>query len=455
MLRHSLFISTALIVTACAGTPQLAIAPELDLPDAYFSVPETAGPQDPDWVASLGDPALEDLVAEAMGANPGLAIARANLEAALASARAAGAPRLPSAEGTVSGTVRDIAVGSPEVYSAGIEITWQADVWGRISDAARAGTLSAEASAADLAGAQLSIAASVANNWFALAEARLQRELAERDVETRSRQLEIVERRFVRGIARSSDVRTARSALASSQAALATRRRAEAAASRTLQIALGRYPDSTLQAAGQLPELGVLPEPGTPEALISRRPDLIAAERRLAAAGYSADAARKALYPSLNLRGVVSGQSSGTSDLFSSANLVESLAASITAPLFRGGALRAERDRAAAAARAQAARYVETSLTALREVENALQSDAWLAERLEAQQTARDEAAAALELVERQYASGVGTIFELIDAQTRLIQAESQLITARRDRLDNRVALHLAIAGPFAAASAQ
>lgn len=451
MLRHSLVLSTALLLTACAGTSQLGTAPELDLPPAFVSAPETFGPQDPDWVGALGDQALGGLVLEAMAGNPGLAAARANLEAALASARAAGAPRLPSVEATASGTVRETAVGSPELYSAGMEITWQADVWGRISDAARAGTLSAEASAADLAGAQLSVAASVANTWFAFTEARLQRELAERDVDTRTRQLEIVERRFVRGVARSSDVRTARSALASSQAALAQRQRAEADTARSLQTALGRYPDGALEAASALPELGALPPPGTPEALISRRPDIIAAERRLAAAGYSADAARKALYPSLNLRGVVSGQSGGTSDLFTTANLVESLTASITAPLFRGGALRAERDRAAAAARAQAARYVETSLTALREVESALQADRLLSERLIAQQTAREEAAAALELVERQYASGVGTIFELIDAQTRLIQAESQLISARRDRLDNRIALHLAIAGPFAA----
>lgn len=455
MFRLSLILSTALVVTACAGTPPLATAPDLDLPDAYVSAPTIAGPQHPDWVVALGDEALAGLVAEAMSANPGLGVARANLEAAMASARAARAPRLPSADASTSATIRDVAVGSSEVYSAGIEVTWQADVWGRISDAARAGAFSAEASAADLAGAELLVAANVANAWFAFTEARLQRELSQRDVDTRTRQLEIVERRFVRGVARSSDVRTARSALASSRAALAVRERNEATTARTLQVALGRYPDGALEAASRLPDLGVLPASGTPEELIARRPDILAAEFRLAAAGYSAEAARKALYPSLSLRGLVTGSAADPSDVFSSANLVESLTASIVAPLFRGGALRAERDRTAAAARAQAARYVEVSLAALREVENALQSDRLLAERVAAQQTAQEEAAAALELVERQYASGVGTIFELIDAQTRLIQAESQLISARRDRLDNRIALHLAIAGPFAASDIQ
>ncbi|MGY6532979.1 efflux transporter outer membrane subunit [Glycocaulis sp.] len=452
MFRHSLILSTALFVTACAGTAPLSVAPEMELPGTYVSAPDTAGPQHPDWVSAFGDDALGGLVNEGISANPGLAIVRANLDAARASARAAGAPRLPSVDASTSATVRDIAVGSPEVYSAGIEVVWQADIWGRISDGARAGTLSAEAAAADLAGAELTVAANVVSTWFAFTEARLQRELAERDVETRARQLEIVERRFVRGVARSSDVRTARSALASSQAALTVRERTEAQTARNLQTALGRYPDGAIEAARLLPDLGELPAPGTPEQLISRRPDVVAAELRLGAAGFSAEAARKALYPSLTLRGNVGGQAASPSDVFSSANMVESLAASLAAPLFRGGALRAERDRTAALARAQAARYVETSLTALREVENALQSDVFLANRVSAQQTALEEAAAALELVERQYASGVGTIFELIDAQTRLTQAESQLISARRERLDNRVALHLAIAGPFAAA---
>lgn len=447
MLRYSLILSSSLIVVACAGTPQLSTAPELALPDAYTSAPAAAAPQETDWVAALGDDALGGLVSTALVNNPNLAAARANTDAARASARAGQAPRLPSAE------IRTTAVTRPagEVYSAGLEVSWQADVWGRISNLARASALSAEAAEADLAGAQLSIAASVASTWFSLTEARLQRELSERDVATRQRQLDIVERRFVRGVVRSSDVRTARSALASAQATLALRQRSEIQTARILQTQLGEYPDGAIAAGDVLPQLTPLPSPGTPEMLISRRPDIVAAEFRLAAAGFSAEAARKALYPSLSLVGAYSGQSPDVSDLFSASTLVESLTASITTPIFRAGALRAERDRTAALARAQAALYVDTSLTALREVENALTADGLLAERVSALETARAEAEAALALVERQYASGVGTIFELIDAQSRLTQAEGQLITARRERIDNRIALHLAIAGPFSA----
>ena len=94
---------------------------------------------------------------------------------------------------------------------------------------------------------------------------------------------------------------------------------------------------------------------------------------------------------------------------------------------------------------------MNTALTALRETENAIDADARLAERVSALTDAVVEAEAALELVERQYASGVASIFELIDAQTRLINANANLIAARADRVDNRIALHLAIAGDFAA----
>lgn len=445
MLRHSLILSSSLFVVACAGTPQLSVAPDLALPGTYMAAPETLAPQETDWVAALGDPALADLIGTALANNPQLAAARANTDAARASARAGQAPRLPSLDVRLSGTTRPAG----EVYTTGVDVSWQADVWGRISNLARASTLNAEAAEADYAGAELLIAANVASTWFGLTEARLQRELAERDVATRQRQLDIVERRFTRGVVRSSDVRTARSALASSQATLAIRERTELQTSRGLQTLLGEYPDGAVAPGADLPMLTALPSPGTPGELIRRRPDVVAAEFRLAASGFSAEAARKALYPSLSLSGSYSGQSPELSDLFSTSTLVESLTASITAPIFRAGALRAERDRTAALARAQAASYVDTSLNALREVENALEADALLADRVNALETARAEAQAALELVERQYASGVGTIFELIDAQTRLTQAEGQLISARRERIDNRIALHLAIAGPF------
>lgn len=451
MLRRLSPVLVALSVTACASVPELDATSPVPAPAQFAALDAATEPAVSDWVASLNDPALAGLVSQAMRSNPTVLQARANLEAAQASARASGAARLPTLDGSFSARETDGGFSSGSSFSLGLDASWQADVWGRLTDQARSGALTAEAARADWYGARLTIAANTARAWYSLTEAALQTELSRQDVATRQRQLDIVERRFNRGVSRSSDVRTARSALASSQAGLASRVRAERSAARTLETLLGDYPSASIQAADGLPALSALPSPGAPQDLFENRPDIVAAQARLAAAGFSASAAKKALYPGLSLRADISDSASDLGDVFDADNLVSSVSASILAPIFRGGALRAERDRTAANAERLAAAYVDTALTALREAENAIDADARLEERADALERAATEAAEALALVERQYASGVASIFELIDAQSRLISAQGQLISARAQRVDNRIALHLAIAGDFAA----
>lgn len=451
MIIRSTPLLAALMVSACAGTPMGGASLPGSAPAGFAALPQDAASAPQDWIVSLDDPVLTALVGEAMDSNPSLRAARAGLDAARASARAASGARLPSADGRLGVTESDGPVQSGTSWSATLEASWTADVWGRLGDQARASALSAEAASADWRGARLTIAANVAQAWYGLIDAREQYLLAQRDVETRTRQLENVERRFQRGVVRSSDLRTARSALASSEAALASRERARDTAARTLETLLGRYPANAIALDGALPDLGPVTDPGSPQSLLQRRPDIVAAEARMQAAGFSAEAARKALYPGLSLRAELRDVAADAGGIFDAQDLASSVSASILAPLFRGGQLRAERDRQAALADQASARLVETVLTALREVENALSADALLARRVDALAAASSEAQAALELVEQQYASGIATIFELIDAQTRVIQAQSQLITARRERVDNRIALHLAIAGGFEA----
>lgn len=441
----------ALALAACASTPEFNLSPAVDAPARYAAAPENVEAAASDWVAGFNDPQLTAFVEEALAANPTVASALANFEAAQASARSARSGLLPSLEASLGVSSTDRPSGSTTGYSSGLDASWQADIWGRLTDQARSGSLSAEAARADWYGARLTIAARAARAWYALTAAGEQTELSRRDVETRERQLEIVERRFRRGVARSSDVRTARSALASAEASLASRERAEASATRTLETTLGRYPAAAIAPADELPALSALPNPGAPEALLQRRPDIVAASARLAAAGFSADAARKALYPGLGFSASLSDSADDFGDTLDFDDLVSSISASILAPIFSGGRLRAERDRTAAVAEQLAASLVSTALTGLSEAENAIDADQQLAERVDALAVAAAEAQAALELVERQYASGVATIFELIDAQSRVISSQSQLIAARSDRVDNRIALHLAIAGDFSA----
>lgn len=441
----------ALSLTACAGIADFDTSAPVPTRDAYAALPDTFAPANDDWIAAFDDPQLVALVDQALARNPNVDAARAALAAARAQARVSRAGLLPTLDAQFRAAETDGGQQDGSSFSLGLDASWQADVWGRLSDQARASYLNAEAAEADWRGARLSIAASTARAWYSLTEAALQTELSRQDVATRERQLDIVERRFQRGVARSSDVRTARSALASSRAALASRERAESAAARQVETLVAEYPNADLAAAAALPALGGLPYPGTPEGMLARRPDIVAAEARLESAGYSAEAAAKALYPGLGLSASLTDSARDIENVFDFDNLVAQVAGSITAPIFRGGQLRGQRDQAEAQARRLAALYVDTALTALREAENAIDADQRLAERVAALDEAAQEAEAALELVERQYASGVATIFELIDAQTRLINANSQLISARAARVDNRIGLHLAVAGDFQA----
>ena len=455
MRKSVLVLATALATASCASLPAYEAGESLpQTPAEWVAAPGDTGEQAArDWVAGLGDARLVSLIDEAFQTNPSLNQSFARYRAARAAARVAGADRLPSLNSGLDYTRSEPNVGSgSDSFSLGLSTSWEADLWGRVADGANAASLDAEAAADDVRAAQLSVAGLVAKGWFALIGAHLQTELAERDVATRQASLDLTERRFARGLVRSSDVRTARSVLASSQAALASRRRTEAATSRSLETLLGRYPGARLAPQGDFPALDALGNIGTPQAMLARRPDIRASERRLQSAGLRADAARKALYPSLSLSGGTGTGGANAEDLFDLDTMVSSLTASLVGPIFNGGALRGARDQAQANAEAQLASYVSTVLTAWQEAENAIHADAILAQRVTNLRQAYEEAAEAENLVVRQYSSGVATIFDLLNAQSQRLSAESQYITARADRAANRVDLYLAIAGDFSAA---
>jgi len=452
MIKRTLLLSaTTLVLASCASTAPLArgadaVAPS---PAVWASGSELDSARISDWVSTFGDERLSQLIDEAVGQNPSLLAANARIRAARASARAANAGRLPGINADLGITQRETDISSSTSYSAGLGVSWEADLWGRLASRAQAGMLEFEATDADYENARLSIAGQVSRAWFSLVEASLQTDLAERDLNAKRRSLSLIERRFEAGVSRSSDVRTFRSAVASSQATLASRRRIEAAAARSLEILLGRYPAGSIEHDADLPDLGELVGVGAPGELLARRPDLRAADARLQAAGLQADIARAALLPQLNLTGSLNTGGADPADILDIDTFVATVIGSLTAPIFNGGALRAERDRAQASAEAQLAAYAGTVLAAWREAEDAIYADNLLAERVDALQDAFEQAAAAEELVIRQYGSGLATVFELLDAQSRRFAAEGQYISARRERATNRIDIYLAIGGSF------
>ena len=414
-----------------------------------------AAPEDlptTDWVGSFVDNKLSVLVAQALEANTDIGVAQARYSAALALVDISEADLLPSVNGSAR-ISRTENLGNTFTdrtgFGLGANATWEADLWGRIRNQIGSDELGAAASNADLAGTRLSIAGQVAQNWFDLIEARLLEELSVRDVETQERALRLTTRRFEGGVTGSSDVRLARSQLANSQALQASRRQAVSTFARRLEVLVRRYPADEIQAAVDLPALPKLAGAGSPDYVLRKRPDLLAAERRMQAAGLDVDIARKNLLPRLSLDGGINDNSGSLKKLFDLDSLIADIAAGLTQPIFQGGRLKAAVAQREALLRVQLETYAGTALRAYLEVENALDAESRLFEREQALRVAVDEATKAEERLEIRYTEGLATILQLLDAQSRRLSAEGQLINARAERLANRVRLHVALGGGF------
>jgi len=403
-----------------------------------------------DWISEFNDPVLTSLVQEAMNANANVRAAAARLAAAEAGAKSGRSGLYPRISASSNATRTEIAEDnfpSNSSFNLGGSVSWEVDMWGRIRDTADASDMEADASNADYAGSRLSVAGLTTQTWFNLTEARLLTDLAKRNVETQERALRLTKRRFDGGVSGSSDFRLARSALANAQATLALRKQNEAATARFLETILRRYPADELKAPDDLPTLPPLLGAGSPTEIFLRRPDLLAAERRMQASGLRVDIAQKNLLPRLTLSGGPSTAGGSIGRLFSLDNLIASITSGLTAPLFEGGALRAEIARNEAVMAQQIESYADTTLTAYREVEDALDAEDLLRDREQALEVALEEARKAEERLELRFSEGLASILQLLDAQSRRISAEGQLISARKERLANRVRLHLALGG--------
>ena len=217
--------------------------------------------------------------------------------------------------------------------------------------------------------------------------------------------------------------------------------------SRSLEVLLREYPDESLTAAADLPTLPRLSGAGTPAYVLRHRPDLLAAEDRMRAAGLQVDVARKALLPSLTLSGSLDDNGTALNNVFDVDSLVARLAANLTAPIFQGGRLKANVEQQEAILRQQLEGYTSIIMQAYLEVENALDAENRLAQREAALRVSLNEALMAEERLELRYTEGLATILQLLDSQSRRLNAESQLIGARKERLANRVRLHVALGG--------
>lgn len=470
-LRCAAGLGVLAFVAGCAGTP--TARPDLPLPATGFIA--DAGqtrPVSEQWWRQFEDAQLTAFVEQALDRNPALGQALARMRQAEAQARIARADRLPQIGAGASasrqrqnlaglgalGAIGDLP-GLPDggipssfhssTYALSLDVSWEMDLWGRLSAQTAAARADYLASAENLRAVRQSVAAEAVRLYVGVGEARAQLVLADEMSEAIGEVARQVGNRAAVGIASPTDRALATADFESARAGAAQRREALERSLRQLEIALREYPAGRLETAENLPEVPPAPPPGLPADLLARRPDVAAAELGLHAAGYRLTAARRSFLPAISLTGSAGQLSSELGELLDGNTSVWSIAGAILQPIFQGGRLKAQ-VRAAEGRRDEALEaYAETALRALAEVETALAIEAVLAQREAALAKAADAAEAAVGIAFNRYRAGIDPFMTVLESQQRALDSRSAHIAARRARLDNRIDLHLALGGGF------
>ena len=420
-----------------------------DLPSQWASIQQRIGDVKVSWLEKLNDPALTLLVLEAQKNNRNLQVMSASVDGARALANQAASslsPQLTSVGNTSAGGVE--GSGSKN-FNLGLQASWEADLWGRI----RSGNLAAQenvvAAEAEYKFAQYSLAANVAKTYFVAIEANKQLEIAQKSVDTVVETNRIVQVQFDNGLANQQNISLAKADLASAQDGLVSSKAGQRDATRSLELLLGRYPSAELGVDQSLPILPNSLSAGIPSQLLERRPDLVSAERKVAAAFNRLDAAKAAKLPNLSLSGSLGGASSSLSNILNPANLAWQAIGSLVTPIIDGGRLDAQVEAATADQKAAVASYAQVALNAFADVERSLDQGSVLRKRVAALTTVLLESEKALKIANLQFNEGEISLLDVLILQQRVFSARSNLLSINRASLTQFVNLNLALGGSW------
>lgn len=460
----------AALLSGCAVGPD-HVSPATDVPASYkladgwvVAAPADALDRGP-WWQLFGDTVLDGLAARVEVSNQNIAAATAAYAQARALVReqraaifptvslSAGASRAGSGGGTGSGS-NDSTSRSGNNFQLGIGASWEPDVWGRLGRASTAADANAQASLADLASAKLSAQGELVVNYLVLRQLDAQARLLADTVRGYERVQQITQNRYNAGVAPKTDLLQAQTQLANAQADVLGLSQQRAQLENAIAVLLGQPPAQfTLAAQPWAPTVPAIPV-GVPSTLLLRRPDITAAERRVAVANEQIGIAQSAFYPSINLAASAGLGTSRVADLFSASSSAWSLGLSAAQAVFNAGATRARVDGARAAQEQAVARYRQTVLGAFQSVEDQLAATQVLTQ----QQTLREQASAAANQVEAQvlnrYNAGQVGFTEVVNAQVTALNARRALAQVQVDRQVAAVSLVVALGGGWNSATA-
>ena len=416
------------------------------------------------WWTVFGDSELNALEEQIAAANQNLRIAEARLRQARALVRFNRAALFPTISASVgASSVRDsgnrpfltpnastipgIGHGASGDLLFGLDMSYEIDLWGRVRRTVEAARHEAQATAADLETARLSLQAELALDYFELRAADAQKQLLDETVKAFEAALRLTTNRFEGGAAPKSDVAQAQTQLDTTQAQATDVTVQRAQLEHAIATLIGKPPAafrlSPRPLATPPPDIPV----GMPSQLLERRPDIAAAERRVAEANQQIGIAKAAYYPTVMLNASVGFEGSSFGNLFNASSLLWSVGASITQTIIDGGRRRATSDAAIAAYDATVAGYRQTTLSAFQQVEDNLAALRILEQEAQEQRRAVQSAELSLQLFTNRYRGGVDNYLQVITAQTVTLANQRNEIDILRRRMDASVLLVKAIGG--------
>jgi NodT family efflux transporter outer membrane factor (OMF) lipoprotein len=426
------------------------------LTNPWKAAPVSTNTIQDNWLANFGDTQLNALVAEAMTNNPDLRVSATRVEQAAQYVQLAKAALRPAVNLFGTGGFK---MGGGDISSAlqGVSLgaSWEPDLWGRMRYGRNAYQATYASAQADFEFARQSLAATIAKSWFTAAETWLQLQITEDMVKAAQELVTLAEKRWQVGSGNEQDVAVARASLGTFQDTARQVRLAHEQTLRALELLLGRYPAADLQSRRDLPALpGPIPA-GLPLEMLERRPDMVAADRRVAAAFNRVGEARAAMLPRIILNANVAAIQSDILQLKSDfENPVGGAGAKLLAPIYQGGALRTQVEIRTLEQKEAVAQYARLALRALGDVENTLAAGQTLAERDQILQRTVTDNQRALELAQSSYSVGKTDQRAVQQQQLSVYSARLALLRVQSEQLAQRANLHLALGGSFEGASA-
>jgi NodT family efflux transporter outer membrane factor (OMF) lipoprotein len=454
-MRSTSTILLAALLAGCAVGPNYE-RPPVETPAAFKEIEgwQIAKPADSQpkgkWWEVFNDPVLNDLAEQVSVSNQTLAAAEARYRQAVTVVTAARAGLFPTvgASGGASRARRGEG-NTVTTYDIGLDARWEVDLWGRVRRLVEASRAGEAASAADLENVRLSLQAQLATAYFQLRVADAGASILDDTVKSFETSLKIAQNRYAAGVAAKVDVVQAEAQLRSVEAQVIDLRATRAQLEHAIAVLVGKPPSALsiepVKFTLRIPEI----PPGLPSTLLERRPDVAAAERRMAQANARIGAAQAAYFPTLSLTGAGGFTSGSLSTLFDAASRTWALGAGLGLTLLDFGARGAQVDLARAAYDESVADYRQSVLGAFQEVEDNLAASRWLAEETRVQLEAVRLARESVTLTTNQYKAGLVDFLAVALVQAAQLNEERQMVLLVGRRMTATVALIRALGGTW------